>query len=457
MTTFAEKVGAFVVGAQRSDLPEADARAIERSIFDTVGTMLAGVVSSPGAISTRLASSDPDGSCTVIGTGLRRAPVTAALANGLAAHADDFDDMGGYGHPSAPILGGLLAAVEIAKAEGTTVSGEELVTAYATGFELGVALCQTGNYDQYERCFHSTPVFGALAAACAASRALGLDAAQTANAVSIAAAASAGIGRSSGSMVKPLHAGYASRSGLLAALAARRGATAAPETFEGTGGFVHAIFGHRALPLDLIAESLGSPWRAASTIYIKRFPCCGSNHSALNGVERLIAEHDLTAADVEELVVQGMMETSPVLRFPVPATGTNAKFSIQYVLATMLTKRAVRLEDFRDGAITDEGVLAVATRVRPAVVNRWDVQGAAKHKGNAVSVRTTGGETLTASVLRTEIVGSPKVPIPEDALTAKFLDNASLSIGADRGEAAAGHWRSVGTADDVAALIGLVA
>jgi 2-methylcitrate dehydratase PrpD len=280
---------------------------------------------------------------------------------------------------------------------------------------------------------------------------------QVAVAVALAASGAAGLGRSSGTMVKPLHAGSAARTGLLAALAARGGASAPLEVFEARDGFMSAFFGHRALDLDVIADRLGAPFRVADTIFIKRFPCCGSNHSALSGVERILAEHEVPPDEIEEVIVHGMMETSPVLRFPRPDSGTSAKFSIQYVLATMLTRGSVRLDDFRDETIGDEAVLRLAERVTPDVVGRWDTRGAAKHRGNPVTVRRRDGRELEAAVVRTEMLGGPRAPWPDEEVAAKFLANAERSLGAERADAALGVWSRASDAGDVAELIRSVA
>jgi 2-methylcitrate dehydratase PrpD len=456
MADFAHRVAAFVSGADFEDLHAVDRGAVERSVLDTVGTMLAGRTSDHGAIVEKLSTAATEGAYTVVGAGISRSAPAAAFANGVFAHADDFDDMGGYGHPSAPIVAALLAAVESEARRGRRVAGRELVIAHAIGFELGAALCTTGGYDQYERCFHSTPVFGALAATCAVARIMGLDETRTATALSLAASGAAGLGRSSGTMVKPLHAGHAARNAIVSAVAARNGATAATDVFEAKGGFAQAMYGHRSVPLDTIAQRLGAPFTVNDTIFIKRFPCCGSNQSALSAIEELIRQHDVKGPEIAEVIVHSMMETSPVLRFPEPTTACGAKFSIQYVLATMLVKHRVSVDDFRAETVGNSTVHDVAARIKPVVVNRWDMGGAAKHRGNAVSMRMTNGTLLKAVVPRTELIGGPRNPLPEQDLADKFLGNAERSIGVDRAMAAFASWRHVSSADDVAALLPLI-
>ncbi len=455
MTDFAVAVAEFALADHGANIPQEDRRAVGRSVLDTVGAMLAGTVSEPGqGLLSYSRSCERNGKATVLGTGLRRSPTSAALLNGSFAHSDDFDDMGGYGHPSAPMLGAMLPAIEMLARDGVLVSGSALMTAHAIGFELGAAFCGMGSYDQYERCFHSTPVFGALAATCAVGRLRGLDTDTLAMALRHAAVAVSGLGRNSGTMVKPVHAGLASRNALLSIEAALAGVDAPIGLFEARGGFVHALFGHRALDLDAIVESLGAPWRFARTVSIKRFPCCGSNHSALNAVEAILRERSVAAEEVDEIVVRSMMDSSPVLRFPEVRTGCSAKFSVQYVIAALLVKGALAVEDFRDDEVNDPRIAALARRVKPEVVNRWDQQGASKQRGNPVSIRLRDGSLLEGAVPRTAILGGPRHPLPDALLHRKYMDNAALAIGQERAAASLEDWSQLEGCADVATLVG---
>jgi 2-methylcitrate dehydratase PrpD len=424
--TFAAAVAAFA--ADPPPLPGADREAIVRSTFDVLGTLLAGRRSAHGAIVSELGE---DGPCTLVGSRTHRDPYSAALANGTCAHADDFDDMGGYGHPSVALVPALLAAAELRE---RPVRGAELVEAYAVGFELGCALCKLGAYDQYERCFHSTPVFGMLAAAIATARLLGADGEA---ALCIAASRACGLGRNSGTMVKPLHAGLAAAGGLEATLLARDGIEARRDVFEARGGFVEAFFGK---PVDLarVVASLGNPYAAASTIAIKKYPCCGSNHSALDALDQLLREHELAPAEIAEVVVHDMTETSPVLRYPRPVDGLEGKFSIQFTLAQRISAGRLGLAEFERGA----GDLL--ERVRPEVLSRWDRRRAGKARGNPVTITTTDGRELHAAVPRTELRGGPKHPLPWEWLEAKFTANAAREL-----PRAIELWRGLDALDDV--------
>jgi 2-methylcitrate dehydratase PrpD len=451
VTAVARRIAEFVLDTRAADVPPADRAAIETSCFDLVGVLLAGRTSRHAAMVERLVRAEGGpAECTVLGAGLRVPAVAAALSNATAAHADDFDDMGGYGHPSAPLLPALLAAAELRGG----ASGAELVTAYAVGFEVGAALCQLGHYDQYTRCFHSTPVFGTLAAACAVARLLRLDVDRTAAALAAAATFASGIGRNSGTMVKPLHAGQGASNAVLAVLLARDGVSGAERVFEAQGGFWANLFGTPTSALDAIVDTLGSPFRAAKSLFVKEFPCCGTNQSALHAIRRLMAG-GLRAADVAEVVVHGMNETSPVLRYPRPAYGLNGKFSIRFTVGSLLAHGRLGIDEFADEYTSDPGVLSMSNRVRPDVLSRWDSRNAGKRAGNPVTVTTRDGRRFDLFVRRPEMPGSPSRPLAEDVLVAKFTANAARCVAEPA--ALVPVWRRLAGLADVRDAIGVTA
>src|SRR5204862_933988 len=172
---------------------------------------------------------------TVLGTDVRCAPADAALANGTAAHALDFDDMCfvSLAHPSAPLVSGALAVAEMIGAPGRA-----LLDAYVVGFEIEARLGRVMNPRHYQRGWHCTSTLGTIGAAAAASRLLGLDATRTAHALSIAASEASGLKENFGTDVKPLHAGLAARNGVHAALLAKNGMKASERAIDGPQGFL---------------------------------------------------------------------------------------------------------------------------------------------------------------------------------------------------------------------------
>jgi len=214
-------VAEFIVKSRWEDCPPAAIEAARRAILDCLGVMLAGSLDEPARIVQSVAEAEGGSPlCTVVGTGRRTGAVWAALANGTAAHALDFDDtnFAMLGHPSAPVLAAALAAGELALADGRAVTH-----AFLLGFEVETTLAEVINPAHYEHGWHATCTLGTMGAAAAASRLLGLDADQTRTALAVAASQASGLKENFGTMTKPFHAGHAARSGVLAALLARQG------------------------------------------------------------------------------------------------------------------------------------------------------------------------------------------------------------------------------------------
>src|SRR5262245_7697231 len=251
------RVADFVAKSRWEDCPEAAVTAARRAILDCLGVMLAGSAEPSARIVQSIAAAEGGAPlCTVIGTGRRSGAVWASLCNGTAAHALDFDDTNFVllGHPSAPVLAASLAAAELALADG-----QALLHAFLLGFEVETTLAAVINPAHYERGWHATATLGTLGAAAAAARLLGLDTAQIAAALAVAASQSSGLKENFGTMTKPFHAGHAARSGVLSALLAREGWTASPTALEGPQGFFH-VLGAGSRDMNAI-ETLGAPWK----------------------------------------------------------------------------------------------------------------------------------------------------------------------------------------------------
>ena len=418
-------IARFVAETPDDRIPAAAIEAAKRSCFDAVGVLLAGSTQPVGEAIRRYARArGGNEEATVLGAGFKTSVTEAALTNGTQAHALDFDDMGAYGHPTVPILPALLALGEWC---GST--GRQVLTSYCIGFEVGTTIYKVGRYNQYERSFHSTPIFGTVAAAAASSRLVGLDVEQTTAALGIAASEASGVGRNNGTMVKPLHAGLAARNGVTAALLAKEGFLAAPDVYEAKQGFCEAFFGDNRYDMERIVASLGNPFKAEDSIIIKKYPCCGGNHSALDAVLGLIREHDLRYDDVEQVEVQAMTYTSPVLRYPEPKTGLNGKFSIQHAVGAALLDGRVSIEHFTDEAVRDPRLREAAAKVKTEVMARWDPRFMyGETDANPVVIRLKDGRVLSKTVGRHDLRGAPTNPLSTNELVAKFRANAGLVL-----------------------------
>ena len=303
----------------------------------------------------REAVPEPEGPASVLGTDRTASPVTAALWNGTASHALDYDDtvLALPGHVTAPILPGLLA---LAETRGAT--GRDVLTAFVLGVEVMCRVSRALAPGHYRAGWHATATLGRLGGAAACARLLGLDGPGIDRAVGLAAAQLGGIHESFGTMGKPFQVGRAAADGLLAALLAARGMT-------GPAGILdHPAWARRLSPDWMparLADGLGHDW-AVNEVFFKRFPCCFATHAALTALLDLGPRLDPAAIEAVDLDV--CRTTLLVADQRQPETGLGGKFSITYCAASALLRGLVREEHFTAEAVRDPLARALAGRVR---------------------------------------------------------------------------------------------
>jgi 2-methylcitrate dehydratase PrpD len=440
------RLAEFVVKTSLRDCPDAAVTQVRHAALDTLGVMLAGAAE-PVAAGVRAVARAEGGTplCTVIGTSMRTAPTWAALANGTAAHAHDFDDTNFalLGHPSAPLLAAALACAEAEPADGAAVT-----LAYLIGFEVSVALGVALNPDHYTRGWHATSSIGTLGCAAAAASLLGLDAGQTRHALGIAASLASGLKENFGSMTKPFHAGHAARNGVFAAMAAREGLTASDAALDGRQGYA-AAFSQTALAPDAF-DALGQRWQVlASGIAVKPYPSCALTHSAIDALLELRARHGLHADQVAEVEVGVNHVVPDVLRHIAPTNGLERKFSMQFCAAAALATGRVDLGSFDDGPVADAGTRGLMDRVRmvvdPTLPDRLE-----QHAWSRVTVRLRDGRALASPPRGAS--GHPDQPLSDAQLRDKFLACATPVLGADEAEGVAAQLAHLEDIPDIRAL-----
>jgi 2-methylcitrate dehydratase PrpD len=436
----------FVTACTLRDCPEPVLAQTRRAALDTIGVMLAGA-SEPVARAVR-AVARADGSvplCTVLGTTLRASAPWAALANGAAGHAHDFDDTSFalMGHPSVPLLAAALAC-----AEAETGDGAAVALAYVIGFEIDAALGLAVNPAHYTRGWHATASIGTLGCAAAAARLLGLDAVQTRHALGIAASLASGLKENFGSMTKPFHAGHAAQNGVRAAQLAREGLTASDTALEGRQGFLAAFADAGVDPAAL--DHLGRRWElATSGIAVKPYPSCALTHSAIDALVDLRARHRIDPAGVAAVEVGVSAVVPDVLRHVRPTSGLERKFSMQYCAAAALARGPLGLADFADGPVPDAATRDLMDRVR-MVVDPTLPHELEQHAWTRVTVRLADGTAFEEKPRGAS--GHPMTPLTDAELRAKFLACAAPVLGADAAEGVAEQLAHLDEIPDIRAL-----
>ncbi len=289
----------FIDETAFQDIPDDVLALGKESILDGLGLAFAGSVAQSG----KLVRAHLDslhlghGSATLIGGGRKIAPRFAAFANGVAIHADDYDDTqlavaetrvyGLLTHPTAPALPAALAM-----GEELGASGQDVMLAYQLGVELECKIAEAIDPRHYQTGFHATATCGTFAAAAASAKLMGLEECAIARALSVAGSQSAGLRENFGTMTKPFHAGRASESGIVAAQFAASGWTATDKILEAPRGFFCAAGG--GYDEAAILGKLGAPWTFADPgISIKPHPSGSLTHPGMTEMLRLIVEHDI--------------------------------------------------------------------------------------------------------------------------------------------------------------------
>jgi len=419
-------IAEFIAKSRWEDCPTGAVDAARRAILDCLGVMLAGSVEPAARIVTDIARSEGGAPlATVVGTPLRTGAVWAALANGTAAHALDFDDTNFtmMGHPTAPVLSAALAAGELALADGRA-----LVHAFLLGFEVETTLAEVLNPAHYHKGFHATGTLGTMGAAAASARLLGLDASQTRTALAIAASQASGLKENFGTMTKPFHAGHAARSGVLSALLARDGFTASEQALEGPQGYF-AVLGagkreERAL------ETLGAPWKILTTgVAVKPYPSCACTHSIIDSALELRRVHAITPEQVESVTVSVGASVPRILIHSNPRSGLEAKFSAEFSAAAALCEGRVGISTFQDDKTDEPAIKALMKRVSVVVDPEIPAEGD-EHMWTRMTLRLRDGREV--GIAPRPVPGHPGLPLSLDQLREKFRDCARIVLSDDR-------------------------
>lgn len=358
----------FCISLRANDIPdEARKRAVD-ALTDCIACAIAGATQplARSVLQTIYTARECPG--VLIGAAARASAPDAALYNGAVAHALDYDDIShpAYSHPSAVLLPALLSC-----GEDAAVTGRDLVTAYVLGIEVFGKLGRTLNLHHYRNGWHATSTFGAIAASVAVASLLRLSKLQLLSAIGLAASASSGLRCNFGTMAKPLHAGYAARNGVMAALLAKNGCEASPEALTHKYGFFNTFNGGEGVSREKFS-GWGAPFEilTESGIGLKLYPSCAATHPAIEAAEKHRRALNGNVDAIAKVRV-GMSEfaTEPLI-YVVPETSLQAKFSMHYCVAAALTRDHVTLNAFSTEAITDAGTLALMAKTETYIDER---------------------------------------------------------------------------------------
>ncbi|MCV9934807.1 MmgE/PrpD family protein [Boseaceae bacterium BT-24-1] len=424
---FSPRLAEWIAQAPQHARPEVLEQA-RLSFLDTLGCMVAGATSDPVRSVVAASTEWGKGEVPVAGTSSRLALPWAALANGTAAHALDFDDNlePALGHASAVLVPAILSVASTRRSPGAAV-----LDAYVVGIEVMGRLGAAFNMDHYSKGWHATLTLGAPAAAAAIARLVRLDAGQTRNALSIATSMAGGSKIQFGTGLKPVHAGLAAKAGITAALFAAAGLDAAPEALAGNWG-LHGLMNGAPGGCEVLAADIGQPLMIERFGLMRKiYPSCAAMHRAIDGILDMRMAENLKPDEILGLRVAMAEIQTQNLRFPRPSSVSEARFSLEYCAASTLVDGELGLSAFTEGAIARPAILALAQRITmvtdPAL--HGQLQSDAQTP-TTLELSLTDGRTLRHVVPYQR--GHEARPLTYEEVEAKFASLVEPVLGGER-------------------------
>lgn len=444
------EIAAALAALRYEDLPPEVVRTVKLFTLDTLG-VIGGAATAPGMAELLAAIADMEqgGKATLLLDGAAASPASAALANGAAAHALDFDDQHDPArvHVFCVILPAVLAALQSTGG----VSGRLALTALAAGVEV---FCRLGLacYNSLGKGWHPTTALGAIAAAAAAAKVMQLDAERTLHAMALAYVQMSGTTQfiADGALAKRVGPGFAARSGVVAAHLARRGITGPWRYLEGEAGLFR-LYERGEVKAELLTEGLGRHWHLLD-LSMKPYPCCRCTHTviqlALDFRADGIRPEDIAGGSIELGRVNRQIVGSPFERGHANPT-VHAQFNAGYAFAAALVDGAVGIGSFAPAQVRRE---ATAWAARLSSADAADFEPTAVPPAR-VTLRLADGRVVSKE--RRTMKGAPDDPLSDDEVFAKYRSNMvwGLDAGAEALAALQQTVMQLDEAGDAAALV----
>ncbi|MGD8762705.1 MAG: MmgE/PrpD family protein [Desulfobacteraceae bacterium] len=421
------EVARFIEQMSFDELPDEVLRLGKRCVLDGLAVILAGSQQQCTQIVRDYSLNNgqiPES--TVFGSEPVKLPAMfAALVNGTAGHAMDWDDtqlsttpdriFGLLTHPTVPPLVAALAVAETCDA----VSGKEFMSAFLTGFEVECKIAEAIFPEHYAKGFHTSATVGTFGAATAASKLLELNTDRLRYMLGVTASMASGIRVNFGTMTKPLHVGRAAQNGVSAAFLAHAGFEADPNALDGPWGFFQ-VFG-RGFDAERITGKLGKPHTIVEPgVSIKPYPCGCLTHPSMDAIRAVVIEKDLKPADIEQVVLYAGNNILNPIRYTTAEDELQAKFCMPFLLAAIVISRKAGFQEFTPQFVCASEVQALMQRIRMEFDPVIEAKGYDKMRSR-VEVMLTDGQKLVREADE-RYRGGPDHPLSDDELIEKFSD-----------------------------------
>jgi 2-methylcitrate dehydratase PrpD len=436
------QLAAFGAGLCEEDLPRDVVHNAKRALLDWVTAVLAGS-REPGAekLHRVIMAVAPEQAASIVGTDQRTSAPFAALANGYAAHLQDFDDV--FNPVQTTVhLSSCVWPVVMALSQIRHISGPTAIASFVAGFETGARVGCAAGIAHYQSSWQVTGTAGHLASAAAGARALSLSSDSATNALGMAAAQASGIREIYGSDTKALQPGKAAMDGVLSALLAEEGFTSRDTALEGPRGLLHAV--SSAPDADLLVDGLNSHWHIRENGH-KLYPSASLIHPAVDAAIALFDRQEFLAEDVVSVEVRMLPFAADVTAVVHPRPGAEAKFSSRHCVAVALTYGRLGLDDFDARTISEPALAALRSKI--TVLPDENVG----KRGAVVTATLRNGTVATETVEQNR--GTPGNRLSDAALETKFLEVAESRIGAGAARQVINHCWDFSFVEDASDLL----
>jgi 2-methylcitrate dehydratase PrpD len=408
----------YIADFSYKDVPPEVISHVKYCLIDSFGCALFGSTLPWGKIITSFTKELGKGKGALIwGDGAEVPSTSAPLANGTLIHSFEMDDLHRVGviHPGSEAI---PAADALVRHLGD-VDGKRFLAAVAVGYEVGCRVGMTGGAAQLRRGFHPSATSGTFAAGAAAAKMLRLSPLKTIHALGIAGTQAAGLmAAQHASMVKRMHPGRSAQAGVYGALLATKGFTGIEDILEAPyGGFCSTFIDNPNL--SHLTDRLGERFETLN-VGFKPYPCCGSNHTSIDALKKILREHpEVSAENVEKLRIRTTRATKLHVGWPYgPKTMTTAQMNLLFCVAVLLHDRDFFVDQVTEKSIRRSDVLQTTKKIEVLEDPQFDTLGDEGRHGVELEVQLKNGKNYSEKVLHAK--GSDKHPMTREEVLKKF-------------------------------------
>lgn len=413
--TFLERLSEYGISPIKHS-PEIRQKA-RAAVLDTVGCIMAGCkersILAASEWATEFTTSEE---ASIIGIHGACAVGRAAMVNAMAAYACDYDDMCniGCGHPSMPVF-----PVALALAESCNSTADEFLEAYIYGVEVSAIVGSGFVGSSLSLSWNPSTICGGFGATICAARLMNLDIHQTANALAMMTCQVGGTKGNYGTSAKDVSVGFVSRIAIGCAQLAEKNIVGSHDAFEGKNGILDCIAPDYRLDVAIKRMENKISVFLDPGVIPKPYPCCRSNHNAIDGMLKIRAEHNLSHDDIEHIHFRIDKPSFALEARQMPLTPEEGKFSTAYCVALALLHGKVTLNDFSGDAIVDRRIVEIIEKCSSELDETFENA----HFGNEIEVTTKSGDVFRYRGCFAK--GDKNNPMQPEEIKTKFFECAT--------------------------------